>query len=322
MKSSRSAERLLRWYPLNWRARYGEGFAALLEDTYAQNLSWRARASIARAGLVERAREAGFVGVATSADDRLRTGSQLVLCGWALFMVAGPIFAKFTEHWGVATPRTHRTFPSLSIGAVHWAGGAGLLLVLLAGLFVGPAVIRLLRSAGWSRVRRSVLRSVSVLSAALLLTSAVVIWAQFLNQHQRNGGSVGYEVVVLLSGLVLMAALVTVTSTVISVTHQLDLSHRALQVLATTALAVTLSMVIVTAGTVAWWASEANYAPHFLANSLGSGLFQTPGTLPSALILSGLLMTLGLVTALAGLWRVAHGVRADTVPSLLSGEPR
>jgi hypothetical protein len=237
-------------------------------------------------------------------------------------MVAGPIFAKFTEHWGVATPRTHRTFPSISIDAVQWAGGAGLVLVLLAGLFVVPAVIRLLRSAGGSRVRRSVLRSVSVLSAALLLTSVVVIWAQFLNHHQRSGGSAGYEVVVLLSGLVFVAALVTVTSTAISVTRQLDLSRRALQVLATTALAVTLSMVIVIAGTVAWWASEAVYAPHFLVNSLGSGLFQTPSALPPALILSGLLMILGLVTALAGVRRVAHGVRAGTGPSLLGSEPR
>jgi hypothetical protein len=322
MSKTKTHDRLLRWYPPNWRSRYGEGFAALLEDTYAQDMSWRARVSIARAGLVERARETGLVGVAASSNDRLLTGSQLVLCGWSLFMVAGAIFAKFTEHWGVAIPKAHRTLPSLGDRAVQWAGGVGMVLVLLAGLFAIPAVIHLLRHAGWSRVRRPVERGVTVLSMALILTSAVAIWAQFLNNHQRNAGSVAYEVVFLLCALALVAAIVTVTSTVVSVTRQLDLSRRALLVLSTTALAVTLSMAIITAGTVTWWASEAAYAPQFLRHSIGSGLFLTSSFLPPALLVSGLLMVLGLVIALTGVRRVAHGLRADTAPARSNDESR
>jgi hypothetical protein len=322
MSTNRNHERLLRWYPPNWRARYGEGFEALLEDTYGQHIAWRARVSIARAGLSERARETGLVGNPTSSNDRLRSGSQLVLCGWSLFMVAGAIFAKFTEHWGVATPLAHRTLASISDAAVRWAGSGGMVLVSLAGLSIIPAMRRLLRQGGWSHVQRSVVRGIAVVSLALLLTGAVGVWARFLNHQQRNGGSVAYEVVVLLCALALVAAIVAATSTAITVTRQLDLSRRALLSLSTTALAVTVLMAIVTAGTVTWWASEAANAPRFLRNGIGSGLIPTSSLLPPALVVGVLLMILGLVSALSGVRRVTKGFRADPAPSPLSEGPR
>jgi chromate transport protein ChrA len=316
MSKPKSYERLLHWYPRDWRARYGEGFSALLEDSYAQDMSRRAQASIARAGLVERARETGLVGVPASSNDRLLSGSQLVLCGWSLFMVAGAMFAKCTEHWGVSIDSSHRTLASIGDRAVHWAGAAGMVLVLSAGLFVFPALLGLLRNAGWSRVRRSVLRSVSVLSLALLLTSAMTIWAQFLSNHQRNGGLAVYEVVFLLCSVALAAAIVTVTSTVISVTRQLELSRRTLLVLSNTALVVTFSMAMVTVGTVTWWASEAVYAPQFLSHNMGGGLFPSSNTLPPTLVLAGLLMVLGLWSALSGVRRLVPGLRTNITPAL------
>jgi cytochrome bd-type quinol oxidase subunit 2 len=227
-------------------------------------------------------------------------------------MVAGAIFAKFTEHWGIATPRAHRTLPRISDVAVQWAGGVGMVLVLLAGVIVLPALFGFVRRDGWSRVRRPIVRGVTVMFTALLLTSAVAVWARFLNSHERNGGSVAYEVVVLLCALVLVVAIITATSTAITVTRQIDLSRRTLKVLSSTALAVTVLMAIVTAGTVAWWASEATYAPAFLRHSIGSGLFLTSNSLPPALIAAGLLMILGLVTAIAGARRVTNGFRTNT----------
>jgi chromate transport protein ChrA len=283
-----------------------------LEDTYGEHTKWRARVAIARAGLVERARETGLVFNPTSSNDRLRSGSHLVLCGWSLFMVAGAIFAKFTEHWGVATPMAHRTLPRVGDLAVQWAGGVGMVLVLLAGVFVLPAVIASLRHGGWSRVRRPVLRGLTVVSTALLLTGAMAIWSRFLNNHQRNGSWVAFEIVVLLCALVFVAAIITATSAAITVTRQIDLSRKALLVLSSTALAVTVLMATVTAGTVAWWVSEATYAPQFLRHSIGSGLFLTSSSLPPALLAAGLMMILGLVTALAGARRVANGFRTNT----------
>jgi hypothetical protein len=37
--------------------------------------------------------------------ERVRSGSLLVLCGWALFVIAGSAFAKMTEQWVGATPQ-------------------------------------------------------------------------------------------------------------------------------------------------------------------------------------------------------------------------
>ena len=48
MSVDRSAERLLQWYPANWRKRYGEELAGLLVDmSDGRRLSWRLRADVA-----------------------------------------------------------------------------------------------------------------------------------------------------------------------------------------------------------------------------------------------------------------------------------
>jgi hypothetical protein len=44
-------ERLIRWYPPTWRARYGVEFVALLEDTHGMgDVPWRERLAIAKSG--------------------------------------------------------------------------------------------------------------------------------------------------------------------------------------------------------------------------------------------------------------------------------
>lgn len=52
MKSTDHRERLLRWYPPTWRDRYGEEFAAYLEDAHPSGrLPWRARLSVVVGGI-------------------------------------------------------------------------------------------------------------------------------------------------------------------------------------------------------------------------------------------------------------------------------
>jgi len=76
-------ERLIRWYPPTWRARYGVEFVALLEDTHGQgDVPWRERLAIAKSGSVERARSAGLLGDSAGPDERIRAGSLLILCAW------------------------------------------------------------------------------------------------------------------------------------------------------------------------------------------------------------------------------------------------
>ena len=120
-------ERLIRWYPARWRERYGGEMTALLEDRYAAaaDVPLRDRIGLARAGVAERARDAGLVGPGLGDADRLRTGSVLVLCGWALFLAAGAIFGKFTDNWLVGTRKADPWVASTSYHAVVVAGAAG-----------------------------------------------------------------------------------------------------------------------------------------------------------------------------------------------------
>jgi hypothetical protein len=46
------AHRLLRWYPKEWRLRYGEEFTELLVDDIAERpRSWRRTVDVARSGI-------------------------------------------------------------------------------------------------------------------------------------------------------------------------------------------------------------------------------------------------------------------------------
>jgi hypothetical protein len=113
----------------------------------------------------------------------------------------------------------------------------------------------------------------------------------------------------LLTGFAVLAAIAVTTSTVITVTHRIDFSRRMLRLLSSLALGLTLLMAVVASGVALWWASEATYAPHFLANSLGSGIIGTSNALPPGLIVAGALMLLGLSSALAGSLRVLGGFK-------------
>src|ERR1039458_8031 len=135
MNGTNRFERMLRWYPSDWRSKYGEGMVALLEDTYGTGkIPLRTRLSVVRAGSIERARASGLIGSAASSLERQRTGSLLVLCGWAGFMLAGALFAKFTDNWGASSSNGDRALVKVIYGTVQWVGAAGLLLVLVGAV--------------------------------------------------------------------------------------------------------------------------------------------------------------------------------------------
>jgi len=308
MKRENRSNRLLRWYPPTWRSHYGAGLLALLDDTYgAKSVPWRERWSIATKGVAERAREAGITGTTVNANGRLLAGSQLVLCGWSLFIVAGAIFAKFTEHWNDSVSSVHRTFPGVSDAVVRTAGIVGVLLVLAAAAFVLPSLVRLARRESWQSVRRPLKKNALALSISIALTTSVALRAHFLNYHQRNGGSPGYVVIVLLAGFAVLATLATMTTTALSLTRQIDFSRRLLRNLSFAALTLSVLMLSIAVGSGIWWISEARFAPKFLENSIGSGILFTSNTLPPALLLMAVLMFIGLAMALVGATRIASG---------------
>jgi hypothetical protein len=310
MNATDRFQRVLRWYPPQWRAKYGEGFVALLEDSYGENaLPLRIRASLVRTGIVERAREVGVLGETVSSSERLKAGSLLVLCGWSLFVVAGVIFAKFTEHWSVAMASSRRNVPTIADTTTQVAGIMGVIAVMMAAAFLTPTFVRHLRVNSWSDLRRPLIRAVIAVTTTAAVAACFIVWAHHLNAIQRNGVSAPFGAAAVLAGFVALAALAVVTSTVITVTRTLSLSRTILRLLSSASLGVTLLMGIIASGIGLWWASEATYDPHFLANSIGSGVLATSNALPPALVIAGAFMVVGLASAIAGSVRVLGGLR-------------
>ncbi len=97
------ARSVLRWYPRNWRRRYGDELVALLEEMFGDEpLSVRCRISLYRSATIERIREmrrrsntytsysiacaivwaAILAGVSSVADSATRHTFYLVFGGW------------------------------------------------------------------------------------------------------------------------------------------------------------------------------------------------------------------------------------------------
>ena len=296
---------MIRLFPSQWKERYAVGMVALLEDTYGnRRVPLRARLALHATGARERAREVGFIGDTTSATVRLRAGLAMILCGWALFMIAGADFAKFAEHWNVATPSAHHTLPNAGYFLAATAGVAGVALVLLAALLTVPALLRFIRGGNWSLVRRSILRVIFAVLSLAIFTAMLSIWAHLLNNRDRNGGLWPHEAVFLVWCFAVAVTLFIATSAAIVVVRQLHLTQRVVRSLVALSFALTSLMLAILAGITLWWASESLYAPRFLRNNIASHLIVTSSTFPLALLIAGAMMVLGLAVAITGVRRV------------------
>lgn len=169
-----ASERHLRWYPERWRVRYGDELVALLEDTYASagDVPWRHRATMARHGLAERARAGDFLGEQAGPNERMRAGSRLVLCGWALCLVGFALYGKATDNWSAGTPAADRWVAGTGFGLVAVAALVGCLTVLVAALVAAPGFVRLLRAGRWREVRTAVAAAAASASGAVGLLGA------------------------------------------------------------------------------------------------------------------------------------------------------
>jgi hypothetical protein len=306
---------MIRFYPARWRSRYGGEMTALLEDTYAtaSDVPWRDRVALVRSGMAERARDAGFLGAATGPGDRVRAGSALILCGWALFLVAGAMFGKFTDNWLNLTPRAGRWVASDSVDAVQaavMAGCAIVALAALAALVALPAFVRFVRDGGWDSVRRPLARAAIAAITAALAFGGVLTWAHHLGQHDRNGGLEIYGVVFALVSVAAFVALGAATAAAVAVARRVEFSAPVLRTLGGLALALTGLMGLIFVGVVGWWGSEDAHAPQVLLNGIGNGFPFTSSTFPSTLVAAGLLMLLGLGVAAVGSVRIARSIGA------------
>jgi hypothetical protein len=301
---------MIRWYPPEWRERYGPEMAALLEDTYStpEAVPWRARMGLLRSGLAERARVAGLCGSPGPAE-QVRAGSVLVLCGWALFLVAGAIFAKFADNWSVAAPSTARWVASDSYDAVAVLAVLGCALVALAALLAVPPLAHLVRDGRWESVRRPVRRAMVAGGVAVVLFVGALAWAHRLSLHDRNGGLAIYSALLVVAGLAAVAAVLCATAAAVSVARRVELPSRVLRALGLIALALSGVMALMLAGIALWWSWVALHAPDVLLNGIGNGFVYTSDVAPPSLVAAGVLSMLGLLLAFGGTRRVARSWR-------------
>jgi len=299
-------ERLLRrCYPAAWRERYGEDLLEYLDDSYGDSrLPLRAALSLARSGTWQRCREVGLVGDATAPDVRLRAGALSVLGAWMIFVVAGSIFAKYSEHWDAVTPAASRALPSTAMTVMQGAAFAGATLCVVAGLMTSRSFWRWARPLGVRGTLRQV-RPALLAGFVATSTSAVVIEvAHHLSSSQRNGGVAWYQVVGLAWMFTLVGCLITGYACVARIVMRLDYSEREMVVLSRLAAGVASLMVVVLASLIVWWVAIARVANSFLTTGF---MGVSANSIPLPMVTVALTMAVGLFIA-------GWGVRRTFVP--------
>ena len=300
------AQWVRRWYPAAWCERYGEELLDLLDDTFAEaRLSVGARLSIVRAGIGERCREGGFAGNGSTPALRARAGSLSVLGAWALFVVAGSGFAKYSEHWDSFTPAASRAVPSTAMTVLQVSAYAGALLCVTAALLSGRSFARLGQRIGTRATLRLVRPGVLAAVVAASSSGVIIVVAHHLNALQRNGGSSWYQFVGLIWVSTLVVCLVVGLATVVRVVLRLDYSRREILSLSWLGGGVAVSMLVIFGSLLVWWVAIARSAGKFFSSSL---MLIPATTVPLPMIAVAVTMLLGLLVASWGVSRTLRSV--------------
>jgi MFS family permease len=298
---------MLRWYPSGWRARYGDEFAAMVEDDLGgQSPTLGYRWSIARSGLKERLRGAGLAGDSVPPPERVRGGAFTVLCAFAVFIVPGVGFAKISEHWDQSFTHGPRHLPAVSFNLLASLAGACGVAVVLGAVTVLPTFLRFLQDGGWSAIRRRVLWAAATTVATGAVTGGLAVWARHLTNHQRNAGFGGYQLLVVVFAILFAATVATWSAVAIAATRRLNLGSGQLKVAGALAIAVAVCMPVMTAAAAVWWGAMATTAPWFLA---GTPAGSSPSPLATNLLVVLILMTIASMVGILGSLRVVRSWR-------------
>ncbi len=295
MSAARTAGRLTRAYPPAWRARYGEELAELILDmSEGGRIPWRLRADVVAAGGRERLRAAGL-GDGERPADRVRSGTGLVLWAWALFVAAGAIVQKTSEHWEGALPTGSHPLAGGAFATLLYVAVATAILLAAAVAWAAPRLVELVRAGRAPGLRRRALIAAGATLVLAAATLALVLWARGLSGRQRDGHDTAYAVGFLAWAALGAACLIASTAAIARAARCLELRPVALRRQAGLTAAVAGAMAVMTAATATWWASVGAAAPAALT---GGGASAHPTALVPRLVLALALMLLA--TALGG----------------------
>jgi hypothetical protein len=307
---SERSGRLLRWYPPAWRKRYAHEFAAVLDDQLGEAApSVRLRLDVIRAGLTQRLREAGVMGDGAPSSEGIRGGALVVLCAWAIFVVAGIGLVKVAEHWQQSVSGEERTRAAIAFGAVQTIAAVAGLLVIAGAVAVMPAFLRSLRAGAWPAIRRRALWAVAVCGWTAIVLGITAWWAHRLTEAQRNGSDLGFALVGLLLAVSVTASIASITAAGVAAVRHTELPANVLQLEGRLAQAVAVAMVLMAVAAGVWWTVMAVSAPWFFSNTGTVGSHGSP--LNPATALTGLFMLVAVVLGILGAGRVAQGLRGS-----------
>jgi hypothetical protein len=303
----RKSRTMLRWYPAPWQARYGDEFAAMIEDDLGGSpLTVRYRLSIARFGLIERLRHAGLVGNSMSPPERVRGGVLTVLCAFALFVIPGVTFAKISEHWDQSVPRGSRHLPAVSFNLLGSLAVACGVAVVLAAVALLPTFTQFVRAGGWPIIRRRVACAVAATMATTAAGGGLIVWAQHLTTHQRNVGFGWYQFLFAIVAILFAATVAAWSAAAVAATRRLDIGAGQLKFIGILAVTVAVCMPIMTAAAAFWWGSITTTAPWFLS---GRPVGTTSSSLPPNLLLVLIVMTIASGAGVFAMHRVIRSWR-------------
>jgi hypothetical protein len=268
MSAARTTARLLRLYPASWRDRYGDELETLILDmSGSERVPWRVRADVALAGGREQLRGAGLGG--DSPDARVRGGAGLVLWAWALFVLAGMIVQKTSEHWQQALPAGGHITATVAFDSLVGVAIAAAALVLAGIALTLPALGRFLVAGGWAQIRRPVIRAATITAVLIIATIGLVVWAHGLSARDRQGTDTIYALAVAAWALLGAGALAAWCSTATRTAARLSLSPAILRIEAQLATALAAALTVMAAATAVWWIAVATVAPPALTGAPG-----------------------------------------------------
>lgn len=307
--------RLVRGYPAQWQARYGDELVALVEDVSGGRApSRRVRASLLVAGLKERLREQALIGRDCPRGDRVRAGSRVILIAWAALVVAGCGFAKSAEHWQASVPLRDQPLPGALYATIVVLAALGAAAVLAVAVTSLPCLRHALSAGLWPSVRRPVVRAARLSLLVVVATVALALSARHLTAQQRNGSSVVYVVAFAGWVVLIIASIGAWTAAALAVERRLDVTpglQRAMQVgagaLATCTVAITGAML-------AWWIAVARIAPGALS---GQQLDATAPPWSWPFVASAAVAVAAAALAVLGAARLASAARSGSGPRLV-----
>ncbi|MGH2865007.1 MAG: hypothetical protein ACRDJX_07120 [Solirubrobacteraceae bacterium] len=303
-RRKRSTRRWLRCYPAAWRARYAEELAELMLATSSgEAIPWSTRLDVLRSGAGERLRRFGL-GKGSRATARVRAGSLITLCGFAIFLVGAAVFQRFAENWQELKGHAVLTTAGDAVLVMKVLAPLAALAVLCGILLALPRALGVLAAERSSATRTPLRWALGLSVAAVVSLALIAIWAHGLSVSQRNGHDTAYEVGFSAMAILDVACLAAWTICALSIASQIELRPRLARIETALATGVAVAMLAITAAVGVWWATLASAAPWVLH---GVGLHGPASPVTAPLLLAGTLIALGAAIGACGSAIALHG---------------